>query len=292
MAATTFKKDPTMKYTTMCIYIDKHMPQVTKPYENDLVETTIVEYLYHIVYALACKKQFFKRWQDYDEFALYSASQLYVMLRNKYMNVGKVIHGKEVKPIKSCLNYIKAILYPLKVDYQNQNFRTVLNPEVDERWMGYGELLRDDVRSQYRTPFLDDVNEIMVELPTRVKKILKTTPYRNDPIMMRKLYISCMLTFISYLTIPNKIKNRWASTKKEPSDKSVLDVFGMEQPDIVLWHLPEHMRDYVQILFVRLKRVFGDELQIYRNRNDLSDEVVDTILKTAMSTYDTDQSGD
>lgn len=46
------------------------------------------------------------------------------------------------------------------------------------------------------------------------------------------------------------------------------------------------MADYIRILVVKIKRIFTDELKIYRSRDDLSDEVVDEIIKTAYSTYD------
>ena len=40
------------------------------------------------------------------------------------------------------------------------------------------------------------------------------------------------------------------------------------------------MADYIRILVVKIKRIFTDELKIYRSRDDLSDEGVDEIIKT------------
>ena len=38
------------------------------------------------------------------------------------MNEGKVIKGKTIKPIKSILNYTKALLYPMKLEYLNTQY--------------------------------------------------------------------------------------------------------------------------------------------------------------------------
>ena len=45
------------------------------------------------------------------------------------------------------------------------------------------------------------------------------------------------------------------------------------------------MKDYVRILVTRIKHIITDELNESRQYNDLSDEVVDNIMKTAYSTY-------
>jgi hypothetical protein len=57
----------------------------------------------------------FQNFEDYDGYAFHSASRLFFALRNNYNNQGKVIKGKQIRPIKSCLNYMKALLYPMKV---------------------------------------------------------------------------------------------------------------------------------------------------------------------------------
>ena len=46
-----------------------------------------------------------------------------------YLNQGKVIKGKQIKPIKSCLNYTKALLYPMKIEYQRETFKEIIEEE-------------------------------------------------------------------------------------------------------------------------------------------------------------------
>lgn len=285
----TFKKDPKMKYTDMCIYIDANISKVTETGKYPDIEAKIIEYLYHILYALACKKSFFRNFADYDDFALYGASELYISMRNRFLNIGKVVRGKEVVPIKSCLNFIKSVLFPLKVNYQKQNYATVLNPEIDERIEGYADKLKENVRDQYRKDLQTDLEEILENLPENIYKILKQTPYRNDPVMIKKLYLSCVLTFINDITIPNKLKNKLDKKNKNSEVDDMVVIYKNNPSDVILWHLDEGLANYVRILVVKIKRIFTDEITEYRFRSDLSDEIVDDILKTVYSTYDTDR---
>ena len=59
----------------------------------------------------------FQKFEDYDGYAFYAANRLYLAIKNNLKNQGQTIKGKDVKPIKSCLNYTKTLLYPMKVDY-------------------------------------------------------------------------------------------------------------------------------------------------------------------------------
>lgn len=49
------------------------------------------------------------------------------------------------------------------------------------------------------------------------------------------------------------------------------------------------MEDYIRILLVKMKRIITEEINDRRYSTNLTDEVVDSIMKTAFSTYDQDQ---
>lgn len=71
----------------------------------------------------------FDSFQDYDGYSFYAAERLFFALRKNYLNQGKVVKGKLIRPIKSCLNYMKAIMYPMKIEYQRLSYRTVIAEE-------------------------------------------------------------------------------------------------------------------------------------------------------------------
>ena len=66
-----FYKPKNLKYTTMAIYIDEHV------YTDDCNDNLIFEYLYHLSYMLAHQGKFFQTFSDYDDFAIYCATNYF-----------------------------------------------------------------------------------------------------------------------------------------------------------------------------------------------------------------------
>jgi hypothetical protein len=89
-------------------------------YREDLSEDEdklIFEYLYHLIEMLAYKAKFFSRYQYYEDFALYAASDIFIRLKNPKQFEYDGNGNPKLKKIKSILNYIKAVLYAKKVDF-------------------------------------------------------------------------------------------------------------------------------------------------------------------------------
>ena len=63
---------------------------------------------------LARKKNYFNKAEHYDQFSLQAAGRVYRRLLDKRC----FTTPPALPPVKSCLNYIKHILYPFKVDYE------------------------------------------------------------------------------------------------------------------------------------------------------------------------------
>lgn len=282
----SFHKDPTMKYTDMCIYIDANLDKIIQTNEYPDVESKVYEYLYHILYALACKQNFFPNFEDYDAFAMYGASELYISMRNKQANAGKVVRGREVVPIKSSLNFIKSVLFPLKVNYTRQNFATVFNPEIDQDTSIISDDLKTNIKSQYQRDLQTDLEEVLLELPNFISKVLLQTPYKKDAVMLKRLYVSCQLTLLNDITIPNKLKNKLNKYTKMVDDYKILNSYRYNESEVILWHLPEHIKDYVRILVTKIKHLITDAINQSRSYSDLSDEMVDNIMKSAYAQYD------
>ena len=124
-----WRKPADMRYTELCIFIDQNIAKIVNPGENPELENKIYNYLWLLVKALAIKKNMFKNFQDYDPYAFYAANRLFFALRKNLVNQGKTIKGKIIKPIKSCLNYTKALLYPMKIEYQIEAYREIIDEE-------------------------------------------------------------------------------------------------------------------------------------------------------------------
>lgn len=228
-----WKKPNDMKFTDMCIFIDENVPKIVNPGENPVLEDTIYNYLWLLVKALAIKKCMFKNFNDYDMYAFYSANRLFFALRKNQINQGKTIKGKLIRPIKSCLNYTKALLYPMKIEYQRETFKEIIEEEfVAKKFdaFAYKEQLKNKARTDagVGAQFKGHLVESLKDNGRLLDDILKKSPFNENTVEYQNLKISILLTSLQML------KNR---KKLEAAPQS-----------IILWHLPKNMASYTKVL--------------------------------------------
>jgi hypothetical protein len=245
------------------MFVDQNVPKIVNPGEFPELENTIYNYLWLLVKALAIKKCMFKNFEDYDMYAFYSANRLFLALRKNQLNQGKTIKGKQIRPIKSCLNYTKALLYPMKIEYQRESFREVIEEEfVSTKFdaMAYREQLKNQAResAEVSTDFKNYVSTALKQSGRILDKILQKSPFNKSTPEYQNLKISILLTSIQIL------KNKKKLTASPQS--------------VTLWHLPKSMTSYTKIL---LKEFFTElKLEImdcYREA-DLSEEDIENML--------------
>ncbi len=229
-----YKKPSNMKYTDMCQYIDANVPKLANPGEYPEIEGTIYNYLWLLVKALAIKKCMFKKFEDYDGYAFYAATRLFLALRKNYLNQGKVIKGKQIKPIKSCLNYTKALLYPMKIEYQRETFKEIIEEEfVSKKFdaFAYEAQLKSEARdsSDVSAQLKMYLRDVLSQRNGILDELLKKSPFGCSTAEYKNLKISILLNSINIL-----------QTKKK--------LVVTDQQSIILWHLPKNMTNYVKIL--------------------------------------------
>ena len=237
-----WKKPEDMRYTEMCMYIDENVPKIINPGEFPEIENTIYNYLWLLVKALAIKKCMFTNFQDYDPYAFYAASRLFFALRKNQLNQGKTIKGKLIRPIKSCLNYTKALLYPMKIEYQRENYQEVLDEEVlQEKFDSYAlsEQLRSQVlASQGSTErFMTNLEVTIGYFGRLVDGVLAHAPFIPNTNEYKYVKISILLNCLYSLKTKHRLN---------PNPQTV-----------ILWKLPKSIGSYIKIL---LKELY-DELE-------------------------------
>lgn len=290
-----YSKPVGVKFTDMAIYVDGHVSDIVETGKNPEVEEKVFRYLYHLCYVLACKAKYFKNFEDYDNYSVYAASQVYMGEKNKYIHQGEIRRGEKIVPIKSCLNYIKTILYACKVNYQNQNFINIMNTDdVDTKDISaIRESLRDNVRADYRKEMQEAVIDVLDYMPQLVMKVCKDTPYSKDKLMINRLYKSCLLSFLNSITLPEATIENLSRKVTDPNQTKLNKMFSKERRDcIILWHLDGTMHDYIKVIMSRVKKEMSSSICEVKQSYDLSDSVVDDILDSAYEDYDTDKSGD
>ena len=260
-----YKKPAGIKYTEMCVYIDQNVPKIADPGKYPEIESTIYNYLWLLVKALAIKKCMFKKFEDYDGYAFYAATRLFLALRKNYLNQGKVIKGKQIKPIKSCLNYTKALLYPMKIEYQRETFKEIIEEEfVSKKFdaFTYKEQLKSEARDS--SNMLPQLKAYLQDTLGRKNKILdellQKSPFGPSTSEYKNLKISILLNSINIL-----------HTKKK--------LVVTDQQSIILWHLPKNMTSYVKILVKEFFTAIKLEIMDCCKESSPTDDTLEAILQ-------------
>ena len=261
-----FKKPSNLRYTELCMFVDENVPKIVNPGEHPDLENTIYNYLWLLVKALAIKKCMFNDFQDYDGYAFYAANRLFFALRKNQLNQGKTIKGKLIRPIKSCLNYTKALLYPMKIEYQRETFKEVIEEEfVSKKFdsFAYKEQLKGNTRenSGVTRQFKKYLQETLHKNASLVDDILEKSPFKKHTPEYQNLKISILLNSIQIL------KNN----KK-------LDVANQS---IILWHLPKSLANYTRILLKEFFTLLKLEIMDCYKSSEFSETIIENILYSA-----------
>lgn len=276
-----YKKPKDITYTEMAIYIDTHM------YEEDCDESLVFEYLYHLCYMLAKHANYFRVNSYYDDFAVYAATSVFMRYKNKKQFELDDAGNPKMTKLRSCLNYIKTILYPKKVDFEQRYYSQLYSPsDVTEEKTG---LSLDALVSQT----VDDLNTAQFNLclgntASTCRRVIRDIPYKTNKTLWNNIYLSCLLTFISNLTLSEKNKQKI----REQGDSFYLkpevleDLYREESGDIVLYHLEDNMKDYIRILTTKMKKVLSKDLSLSLHEYISSDGNIQNILLSQVEVYD------
>ena len=290
MALTFSSKPKGLKYTDLAVYIDENMQYIKNNGEYPAIENRIFEYIYHIVYALSLKAAYFRDFADYDAFSCYAATDIYLAIRKKFLNEGKTFHGKPIVPVKSSLNFIKATLFPLKINYQRDYFRQTTHPKFEEASENLLEKTKENIRESYRDDLLKSWHNVLSQIPLLLDELLKKTPFRNDKVMICRLKNSILLTLLNDLTLPNSVKQKILDKEEiwEP-DKLINSFYKkyLTNPNTVArWHVNESFDGYIRLLTIKLKKELSKCFQYMIYGNDFSDELIDGIVNGTFDNSD------
>lgn len=264
-----YSKEANKKYTDMAQEFDREF------YTPNRDDNKLFKDMYLIFYMLACKGNFFKKFEDFDGYAQYAATKIYI----RYLKKEK----KGVK-LKSVLNYCKSCKKHLKVDYQNETFEQVTKKD-DSDVLTYGHVYRDNLSTSYgRANMLEDMNEVLNSFPAIASEVINESPYKNDKKLCKHIYQSCLLTFLSSITLTNNVIDKLI-TKQEA--KVISDNFIIKQyqknldESLILWNLPQDYSDIVILLVNKIKSKMSEEINGVISANSIPDDVIDAIVASA-----------
>lgn len=276
-----YVKPKNVTYTQMAMFIDEHAYDENA---SDEQNNLIFEYIFHIVEMLAYKSKFFSRYQYYEDFALYVASSVYLRLKNpkqfKYDKNGQ----PKLKRVKSILNYIKTILYPKKVDFEQEHYDQTFSDADDTQ-------LNSDVGIGYTfaDSLIDSIDELskvnfklcLKDITNTIHSYIFDLPFKNDKIFINNLYLSCLLTFLSSITpktyeLERISRLKLAQHREIDIDALLENTFTLD--DVILFHIDNKYRKYVYLLTKEIKHLIANDLSLIMSDELGSESVLKSIL--------------
>lgn len=242
----------------MAIAIDK------MAYSEDCDDELLFEYLYHLSMMLAAKACYFKSAKHYDDFAIFMASSAYFRLRNPKQYIYDADGNPKMTKLKSILNYLKVILYPRKVAFEQENYaQTDIILKEDENLVYVGHTFANRLSDSVDDLVKVDFKCCLEDCCKTIKQFLKKIPYKYGTSEWNNIYISCLLSFLNSIIISKDDLDRLGSAKYNINDHFLLlrEYDRLRDSDyVILFHLDNNMKDYIRILVSEIKHLIAKDL--------------------------------
>lgn len=264
-----YSKPEDKRYVDMCKEFDEEF--YTPNRDND----KMFKYMYLTFYMLACKHNYFKKFEDYDGYAQYAATKIFTRYLKK---------ERQGVQIKSLLNYANGCIGHLKVDYQNENFEQVTQ-EGDEDVCLFEQSYRDAIRVNYnKDDLMMDTEELLRTIPQIARRVLDESPYKTNKLILKRLYMSCMLTILDSVTLPKCVLDKVQIKKenKDLKDNYIIKQYQKNMQDaLILWDLDDDYSDIVKLLVNKIRSEMSSEINAVSASYAVPDDVIDAIISSA-----------
>ena len=249
-------------------------------YSDHCDDELVYQYLYHLSYMLAVKNRYFNSAKMYDDFAIYTATSVFLRLKNKKQFQPDKNGNYKLTKIKSVLNYLKKTLYFRKVSFEQ---------EVYSQTLSYEEVTDDILVPTYTfsnrlSTIAERLNRVefgcyLETIVNVFKDYLKNIPYRYKSPEWYNIYISCLLTFLNNIILSYKDLEKLNNSKYRIGDiEMIKDYFNQNKDEVILYHLNENMKDYILILVRCIKHIIAkdlsEDLHCEINTYNLSDIII------------------
>lgn len=234
----------------MAIWIDENYNK------ESCDDVKLYEYLYHLLYMIARQHNYFKTLDQYDDYALQGASKLFIRLKDNRQYGDAPI----LQPIKSILNYIKAISYPYKVDFEQaayiESSQEVMILHTNTLNLSNYIAEESDIFDRI------DFQQSLSSISSIVKDYLKDIPYKKNSAEFKNIYISCILTLLNSVTVAADGIYK-ICTQLNILDSTLNRIYKKSRyEDPILYHLPNSMSNYIKVLVRQIEHAIAKELSI------------------------------
>ena len=264
-----FKKPSNMRWVDLAIWIDENF------YKDDCDYNTAYAYMYLLASMLSSKHRYFDNQKDYDEFASLLAYDTFKRMSN--VNKGK---------IKSVLNYMKSIISFRRIGYNFTKRQKIIDPVYDKDWDAVSYV--ENCKNSYEASFSDKLSEGVVDILSYTPQYIKESIpkiFKIDKVLYKNIYLSCMLSLIDRITLPN-IRECKLNTKLNSS--SMFDEVKyynkyLEDGEIILWNISKEYSNLVIVVLNKVQNIIINEIKELSNDFKVSNDEFSNIMSSGFT---------
>lgn len=255
---------PKLTFTQMAQWIDANC------YTTDRDDNTLVEYLYHLFFIKAEKCGLFTCYENYEDFALFCVSKFLIRISNK-----------TDAPVKSVVNYMKAVLLPWHAEY------------VKDFCYGSADIAIADFNVNDFSDYLIDITSendyntydvYTMKLGTVVRAYLSRIPIRKHSPEWSNICTSCLLTIQDRLNCASSLSKKSVMSKDAVFLNRI--VRGLKTKPPILFHLPESYATYISVLVNEITHVISTELTRFTHSYVSPSTCLQNLVKAANNDED------
>ena len=186
-----------------------------------------------------------------------------------------------LKPIKSVLNYMKSIIYGRKCVFEKENYSQKIT--TFDNNLNYANTINLKLKDSLLYNQESNVDMYLETVSSTVKKVVYTNNhYLNDKLLMKNIYISCLLSVVNSFTFTQTDLKNMQNTYTLPDTKYkyIAKLYKLNRDNCtLLYHLDNSFYNYITVL---VRKIFN-ELQkdlVYLSKEDvtISDSVLSDIV--------------
>lgn len=287
------RKKPKIKYTDMCIYIDNN---INKP---DADVAKIYDYLVMLSYMLAVKRRFFNREDYYDKFANYFAAIIYSRMTDKRQFLPED-DPCYIAPVKSCLNYMKNIIYARKCAfcYEEFNFTTQTSDAVEYNM--FRDNLCGSINNDINECIGADIDIYFNSIDKMVKDKVYKGVYGKDKVLAWNLYVSVLLSLLNNFTLSFANKRKLIDFKKtynysishadcrlmvKNNYEDILTECMIDETTnaVIPFNVADEYYDYIFVIVQQLKQQIVKDIKDISAEYILSDDFIEDVLMSNLN---------
>lgn len=239
----------------MCIWVDENA------YQENVDEVRLYEYIQAIIDTQAKKKRLFKNSDDYFQFSVYFATKLFMRYRNKKQDNIDENGNRELERIKSVSNYVQRTVFFNKLLFMKEI-------QGDKRDCASGCI---EVNTQFRDSLVETMDYLRVSefrsamsnVASTIRTFMNKIPYKTGSVKWHRIYMSCLLTIMNYITLSHEGKRRVDKSNSggNINERCINKQFQNERlSGVKLYRLDSDMSQYIYVLTNKIIKEVAHDL--------------------------------